>query len=537
MASAGPDIDVSFGNQVVLNASRSFDPSGGALEYTWTQVLGPDVTGGVGVFKGVSPSFSAPFTVASVLLDLIVQGPSGTSAPDRLQINILENRDQALFVSPSGNDGNPGTREQPLRTLTEARGRVALLGGGKDLYVAAGNYSVTFDLVNASSLYGGFQEASWVRDAARYVTRVAGTPYALAGTGVGSLTIDGLALEGAAPAASGSSAYGARLSDTSNITLSKNSITAGSGVAGADGSPGQAGAAGQAGATGQPGVESSSGACDSGAQPVGGAGGNGAFAGGNGGNAGHGTNSGQAGQSGSGPGGGAGGPGVPPGQGNTAPDLFYAGGDGLAGTAGPHGSAGQSFGLGGAALYQPSDGAGGAAGTAGSGGGGGGGGGGGTNACDSYGSSGGGGGGGGHGGQGGAPGRGGGGSFGIWVHNSRGIQIFGNAITTGGGGRGGNGGVGGAGGPGGNGGARGPYGGQNDQDDGSNGAPGGRGGAGGAGGASGGGGGGPSIGIQEDAASDSVRTDNTFALGSGGAGGSSPGNPGAIGMSTEFRKG
>src|SRR5262249_31803369 len=62
-AHAGRDQDVDRGAFVPLDGSGS---PGAGLPYTWTQVSGPDVTGGAGPLPGARPSFAAPARVATL---------------------------------------------------------------------------------------------------------------------------------------------------------------------------------------------------------------------------------------------------------------------------------------------------------------------------------------------------------------------------------------------------------------------------------------------------------------------------------------
>src|SRR5262249_37933455 len=72
VASAGPDQAVSRSSNVTLDGSGSTASSGKPLTYTWTQVLGPDVTGGTGKLTGVHPVFAAPNSVGTLQFDLVV---------------------------------------------------------------------------------------------------------------------------------------------------------------------------------------------------------------------------------------------------------------------------------------------------------------------------------------------------------------------------------------------------------------------------------------------------------------------------------
>src|SRR5690606_22825395 len=84
---------------------------------------------------------------------------------------------KAIFVSTSGNDANPGTMSQPVRTITYAL-QLAQTTGKSEIYVAAGEYSSpTVTLVNGISIYGGYSYPSWTRNATHQVTiKYSGAP-------------------------------------------------------------------------------------------------------------------------------------------------------------------------------------------------------------------------------------------------------------------------------------------------------------------------------------------------------------------------
>ncbi|HEX7002713.1 MAG TPA: hypothetical protein VF168_00810 [Trueperaceae bacterium] len=421
-----------------------------------------------------------------------------------------------LFVSPLGNDSNPGTRSSPLATPSAAIGvgRSRLLG---KIVIAAGTYPVGsgLEVLSDFRLYGGYDPSDWSRSTDE-VTRLVGEGQGVLLRGGTDVLLQLMTIEGSAGSDS-LSVYALRATGGSVVTLEAVDIVAGDAL---DGSDGQAGAAGNDGGDGGWGDDGGSG--DEWYLGLGGYGGYayGTFEGGDGGDGGYEGGEGADGYAGEG-GGGSGGLG---GFGSYSCGRGGNGSDGLPGSAG---SAGIDGGGGlnvfdyASTEWQGDDGEPGTGGTDGSGGGGGGGGGGhgDYSGCGATGNGGGGGGASGAGGSGGQGGKAGGGSFGIYIWDSSVVIAGPTSITTGNGGDGGDGGAGGSGGIGGDGGAGG------DCCNGTVaiGGDGGRGGNGGSGGAGGGAAGGPSIGIFLGGSGTLSGSGNvTFSIGAAGKGGTSP---------------
>jgi hypothetical protein len=464
-ADAGPDQDVNLGASVTLDGSASADPENQPLTYKWSQVLGTDVTGGAGYLTGVRPVFTAPYEVSTLIFQLEVSDGSTTSAPDRVQINVMENRYFAVFVAMHGNDANPGTRAAPMRTIQSAMSRAAMQLRA-DVYIAGGYYSMmgTLHLRSGVSLYGGFRPQDWVRLASEVTYISVNARIAMSASGITvSTSVDGLNIRGRdattqTSTGEGLAAYGVVVTNSPALIFRNNHVLAGNSA------PGRAGISGASGSAGGNGTPGTPGACDSrwGGQ-IGGWGGLSPGertnswtlacrnCGGFGGEGGYSKKNGGRGRDGGPPGGGAGGAG---GAWGTPGRAGAPGANGSNGAAGLNGAGG----VGGGALvgseWFARSGMNGTPGGHGAGGGGGGGGGG--QHCffcwDGVGSAGAGGGGGGSGGEAGTAGSGGGGSFGMLLISSSGIQLIANTLRSGNGGAGGVGGSGGLGGVGGRGG-------------------------------------------------------------------------------------
>lgn len=185
IARAGDDIDTRRGNFIGLNGSGSSDPDGDDLRFTWTQVWGPDVTGGAGRFIGPTPSFAVPGQVGTLIFELTVNDGNGESAPDRVRVNIFEHvGNPGLFVNGnSGSDdtGN-GTRENPFGSIGQAIRQIN--GPDQDIHVMSlgngGAYEEpdTLSPPVTTSLYGGYGP-NWIRDVEGNKTRVNGAALAV----------------------------------------------------------------------------------------------------------------------------------------------------------------------------------------------------------------------------------------------------------------------------------------------------------------------------------------------------------------------
>jgi hypothetical protein len=527
-ANAGGDQDRNRSETVTLDGSASTGPVG--LTYEWTQVSGPDVTGGAGKLSGVAPSFTAPSSVTTLEFDLRVSSGGTTSAPDRVVVFVLEDKAHALWVSATGNDANPGTRSAPKLTIQNAIDAAAAEALGADVYVSAGTYAAIW-LASGTSLYGGY-DATWLRTFATPTSLGATSTVAVDGYAVSNVTIDHVRIESKNAAAFSSlSSYGIRLaSPGSGVVISNNVIVAGAGGSGSDGASGAQGSNGQTGFAGTRAMYLNT-------QPPGGpagAGGGGAPGGGIGGAGGYPGSGGLTGANGGKAGflfGGYGGVGGPGGTSGTFARAGSNAQDGSNGADGVSGAGGVASIAAVGSNFLPTAGGSGSDGANGSGGGGGGGGGGYDcyfNSCDHSGNGGGGGGGAASGGGAGQGGRGGGASLGIFILDAESpVTITGNTIQTNSGGAGG---AGGTGAIGGTGGAGGP-GAQEILTGSGFGGNGGAGGAGGRGGHGGGGAGGPSIGILEVGSVSSTKSTNQFQIGAGGAGGTAPLNSGQVGIS------
>lgn len=186
LAVAGADQEVSRGAAVTLDGSGSTDPDGQVLRYRWVQRDGPDVTGGAGALEGVTPGFTAPSQVSTVVFDLVVSDGLHDSPPASVRVWIMEDPARALFVDGDGGSDatGDGSRAQPLATLPHALA-VVDASAPEDVYVRSRAGSAAYDhagtqlvVPDGTSLYGGFGDG-WTRDVTGNRTHVVASPEAV----------------------------------------------------------------------------------------------------------------------------------------------------------------------------------------------------------------------------------------------------------------------------------------------------------------------------------------------------------------------
>jgi hypothetical protein len=475
--------EASFGEAITL------DTSGSAGTTSWTQIEGTSV----GPLDGTSPTFAAPEFMGRLAFELSATDGTDT-AKDTAWVTVFEDLARALYVSPNGLAGNPGTREAPLASIQAAIDAAASIGDGTDVYVAAGTYAESLTLASDVGVYGGFDPDSWDFDPDTSRPVVEGGQTAVLAQSMSGARLSWLHIRSADAVTNGDSSIAVALVGAVDAILRGNIIEAGAGIDGIAGTN-------TADRTGRGGDGDDGGNHGSCSNATGGDGGGiGGQDGWNGGDGGSGGGDG--------------------GSGHSDDSSISDGDPGDPGPIGNSGAGGGAFGSVDANGYNPTSGGNGGGGRSGYGGGGGGGGYNNVFAAVACGGGGGGGGEGGIGGPGGGGGTGGGASFGVLLVGSTTALVIDNEIRTTEGGAGGFGGVGGNGQAGG----RAGDGGSGDGDDRSAGGDGGAGGRGGRGGPGGGGGGGPSIGIVSDSPSAlDAASDNSYSIGPAGTGGISGG--------------
>ena len=162
---------------------------------------------------------------------------------------------QAVFVSPSGNDANPGTESSPVLTPQRGIQLIESSGGGKNqLRLAQGSYSGGLSLTAADdgiSIYGDFDPTTWAATSNPATpTTISGAPQAVLADHATSILIQQVELVGTANPTVTTSVYGIRAIGGSSLTLSDVSVHAANALPGAPGANGLKGTAGGAGGPG-----------------------------------------------------------------------------------------------------------------------------------------------------------------------------------------------------------------------------------------------------------------------------------------------
>jgi hypothetical protein len=123
--------------------------------------------------------------------------------------------DSGTFVSNlTGDDGNAGSRTEPLKTITAGIARAKMLGGDQSVFVAQGTYPEKVTLAQGVDVNGGYEcnasTCGWGRDLTAFESTITNQDFegVLAPPGVGSSTLLGgfkiVGKDGVPPSAPGS---------------------------------------------------------------------------------------------------------------------------------------------------------------------------------------------------------------------------------------------------------------------------------------------------------------------------------------------
>ena len=104
--------------------------------------------------------------------------------------------DDGVFVAAArGNDGNPGTKASPLKTITAGIAKAKAKGSAQSVFVAQGSYAEKVTLVEGVSINGGYEcgtsACGWSRDLVAFETTIANQDFegVLAGAGITPSTL------------------------------------------------------------------------------------------------------------------------------------------------------------------------------------------------------------------------------------------------------------------------------------------------------------------------------------------------------------
>jgi len=163
-----------------------------------------------------------------------------------------------LFVAKNGNDGNPGTLDEPLLTVQGGLDAAAA-ASLPNVYVATGVYSESISLVAGVNVYGGYSADFEIRDPAINQTVIMGLPFTAGMPGAVNCvdildipaTLSGFHVFGGDAMEPGGSSYAIYVSNSNDSARFVNNwFIAGNGrdgLHGGDGGDGQDGVDGQAG--------------------------------------------------------------------------------------------------------------------------------------------------------------------------------------------------------------------------------------------------------------------------------------------------
>ena len=137
-----------------------------------------------------------------------------------------------IFVTPTGNDSNPGTKESPVATVTKALA-LAKSGGEGFVFVCEGSYTESVDVAQTISIFGGFQCSDWSYSGTQPKFTGAKPDYVFHLSGADDTVMGDLELDAPdAPANTGESSIGAFVANSQNVTFERMTIHAGKGSGG-----------------------------------------------------------------------------------------------------------------------------------------------------------------------------------------------------------------------------------------------------------------------------------------------------------------
>ncbi len=157
-------------------------------------------------------------------------GPSCDLTGNPRLESCLVTDERAVFVSPEGDDDNPGTQAAPLATLTAA---AELANGKKVVLVCNAIYQQEHvSITNTARVYGGFRCSDWSVDAKRPTFAPITVGPALSIKAVAdAVLIDQVNFQVGDAAVPGESAVAALVTDSANVTLQSVLLKAGKGRA------------------------------------------------------------------------------------------------------------------------------------------------------------------------------------------------------------------------------------------------------------------------------------------------------------------
>jgi hypothetical protein len=222
--------------------------------------------------QDASPDISSPDTSTDATTDRDPP-PPGCDTPN----DPLKNPEKCLvdsfgvFVSPSGDDANAGTKDKPVKTI----GKALSMGRGR-VVVCEGTYTESLEIKADVELYSGV--TCDFAKAGGKAKLVASKPEYAVSIGKVTASLSDLDISGIPGTASSPNSIGVWVVDATKLTLRNVSVAAKAGFKGDDGTPGTTGAYAAGNGNGNPADMNAAGAqkvctCSSGGTSAGGAGG------------------------------------------------------------------------------------------------------------------------------------------------------------------------------------------------------------------------------------------------------------------------